>query len=165
MEKLWEAESESLILCREEVDLREICRTVCRNFESESHKKDIDLTCGGDASILLADKNRLSQVVTNLLSNAIKYSPNGTAVSVTVENGAGYGKIIVEDRGVGIPKDELPLIFERFYRVDKSRSRRTGGIGLGLTIAKSIMEAHGGQIEALSEKGEGSRFVATLFKK
>jgi signal transduction histidine kinase len=85
-------------------------------------------------------------------------------VRITVKDTPENGAVIVEDNGIGIPKEELPLIFERFYRTDQSRNRKTGGAGIGLTIAKSIVDAHGGRINVESEVGRGSRFTVTLPK-
>ena len=103
------------------------------------------------------DPARIEQVVLILVDNAAKYSPDGTQVTLTSAPAAGNLVLEVADQGPGIPEEELPLIFERFYRVDKTRSRMLGGAGLGLSIAKTIVEAHGGRIEARSRPGEGTR--------
>ena len=108
------------------------------------------------------DAHRIRQVLHNLLSNAITHSPSGGIITVGARKTDGFVEIAVTDTGEGMPTEELPNIFERFYRVDKSRSRMTGGHGLGLTIAKRIVEAHGGRIEASSEPGKGSRFAFTV---
>ncbi len=106
------------------------------------------------------DRLRLRQVVRNLLSNAGKYG--GPHIRLMGDEIDGWYEIRVEDDGEGIPPEHLPNIFERFYRVDKSRARATGGHGLGLTIAKRLVEAHGGKIEVQSEPGKGSRFSFTV---
>jgi signal transduction histidine kinase len=108
------------------------------------------------------DPDKLSQAVINLLSNALKFTPAGGAVEVHVESVKEAAEIRVTDTGIGIDPKELPRIFERFYRADSSRSRATGGSGIGLSIAKAIIEAHGGSIHAASEPGKGSEFVITL---
>jgi len=108
------------------------------------------------------DSHRISQVLHNLLENAVAHSAKGDTVTVTVRQKNNYVEVVVSDTGEGIPAEDLPNIFERFYRVDKSRARATGGTGLGLTIAKRLVEAHGGKIEAHSEPGKGSRFAFTL---
>jgi len=108
------------------------------------------------------DSQRISQVLRNLLENAIAHTENGGTIMVTAEKQDNWVKVSVTDTGEGIPAEELPNIFERFYRVDKSRTRATGGSGLGLTIAKSLVEAHGGKIEVQSEIGKGSRFIFTV---
>jgi two-component system, OmpR family, sensor histidine kinase VicK len=103
------------------------------------------------------DAQRIEQAVLILVDNAAKYGPSGGKITLTSSTYSGELRIGVEDRGPGIPKEELPRIFERFYRLDKARSRRLGGAGLGLPIAKTIVEAHGGRVEALSRLGEGTR--------
>ncbi len=106
---------------------------------------------------------RIAQVVGNLLENAISYTPEGGQVSVAASlSESGLAKISVADTGVGIPEEDLPNIFDRFYRVDPSRTRATGAAGLGLTIAKGLVEAHGGAIYAESAPGQGSRFTFDL---
>lgn len=108
------------------------------------------------------DSQRIRQVLGNLLENAIFHTGSGGSITVTSERQDNQIKVAVTDTGEGIPPDDLPYIFERFYRVDKSRTRATGGSGLGLTIARSLVEAHGGKIEARSEPGKGSCFAFTL---
>jgi len=108
------------------------------------------------------DSHRINQVLRNLLKNAIAHTEKGGSITVTAQEQSGWVKVSVADTGEGIPPEALPYIFERFYRVDKSRTRATGGIGLGLTIAKQLVEAHGGEIEAQSELGKGSRFIFTV---
>jgi len=108
------------------------------------------------------DSHRVSQVLSNLLENSVAHTARGDAITVTAKQKDNYLEVAVTDTGEGIPAEDLPNIFERFYRVDKSRARTTGGTGLGLTIAKRLVEAHGGKIEAHSELGKGSRFAFTL---
>jgi heavy metal sensor kinase len=112
------------------------------------------------------DLGRLRQVVINLLDNAIKYTEPGGKVSVRVSEQDGRTRLIVEDSGIGIPPEHLPYVFDRFYRVDKARSREMGGTGLGLSIARSIVAAHGGTIELTSRTGVGTvcvvGFASTL---
>jgi len=104
----------------------------------------------------------LEQAVGNLVGNALKYSPEGTPVTITCEKEEGFVAIHVTDRGPGIQAEHLPRIFERFYRVDKARSRRMGGTGLGLAIVKHITQIHGGQASVQSTPGRGSTFTLTL---
>jgi signal transduction histidine kinase len=108
------------------------------------------------------DQKRFEQVMINLLDNALKYADQGSTVSIDARVEKNNIVIIVSDEGRGIPEEDLPHIFERFYRVDKSRSRTSGGTGLGLAIAKEIVEAHGGSIYAASEYGKGTNMVITL---
>ena len=108
------------------------------------------------------DSPRISQVLRNLLENALAHTAEGDAITVTAAQQGNWVEVSVVDTGEGIPAEGLPNIFERFYRVDKSRARTTGGSGLGLTIAKRLVEAHGGTIQAQSEQGKGSRFSFTV---
>lgn len=112
---------------------------------------------------LFGDKNKLRQVMVNLIQNAIKYTEKGK-VEVLVEEESKFGTIIVKDSGYGIPEKDLSRIFERFYRVDKARSRAVGGTGLGLAIVKHIIEAHGSRIEVKSKIDKGSEFSFKLKK-
>lgn len=114
------------------------------------------------AVLVNGNSQRLEQVFTNLLENAVKYTPSGGHVSVYVRSTAGQVMVDVEDSGIGIPASSLPRVFERFYRVDRSRSREMGGTGLGLAIVKHVMRAHGGTVEVRSEEGRGSTFTITL---
>jgi heavy metal sensor kinase len=107
---------------------------------------------------LRGDARRLKQVIVNLLDNAIKFTPRGGVVGVSTQQHEGFGLLEVFDRGIGIPPDSLPHVFDRFYRVDAARSREDGGAGLGLSIVRSICSAHGAEIEVDSTPGSGSRF-------
>jgi two-component system phosphate regulon sensor histidine kinase PhoR len=112
---------------------------------------------------LFGDKNRLRQVMINLITNAIKYTEKGK-VEILIEEEERFGRIIVRDTGLGIPEEDLDRIFERFYRVDKARSRGAGGTGLGLAIAKHIIEAHNSKIEVISKIDQGTEFSFRLKK-
>jgi len=102
------------------------------------------------------DPYRINQVFSNIISNAIKYSPPGSQITINTAMRSRYYQVDITDNGIGMPKDDIPRIFERFYRVDKARSRAMGGTGLGLAIANEIMKAHGGKILAVSEMGKGT---------
>ena len=106
----------------------------------------------------------MRQVLVNLVSNAIKYTPEGGQINVETENGEKRAMVRVSDNGIGIAETEQALIFERFYRADASRSRDTGGAGIGLAIAKAVVTAHGGAIAVTSKLGQGSCFTVTLPK-
>ena len=134
------------------------------SFESQIRKKHLNVQVTGDASIISVDRGRIQQVITNLVSNAVKYSHDGGVVRVVIEDTKDNVMIHVEDRGIGIPQEDLCRIFERFYRTDKSRNRKSGGAGIGLTIAKTIVQAHKGKISVESEEGKGSRFTVVLPK-
>ena len=117
-----------------------------------------------DQALVEGDLDRLKQLLLNLVENAIKYTPSGE-VKLSMLKQSGEVGVSVSDTGMGIPPADLPHIFERFYRVDKARSREQGGTGLGLSIAQWIAQAHGGRIEARSEVGKGTTFTVWLREK
>ena len=119
------------------------------------YDKDANIRCS-------VDRDSFEQVILNVLTNAIKYTESGGRIDIDALEHAGTARIIVKDTGIGIPQESLPRIFERFYRVDKARSRSMGGTGLGLAISKQIVEQHAGTIEADSREGEGTKIVITL---
>lgn len=135
-------------------------------LQKKAMEKEIDLEFdqSGDHFEIEADSDRLKQVFINLVSNAITYSPNGSTVSITVKDMKDMVAVVVKDSGIGIEKKEIPRIFERFYRIDKARSRNSGGTGLGLAIVKHIIEAHKGNIEVESQVGKGTAFTIKLYK-
>lgn len=164
LEKLARYESENLILTRTSFDVSELINNIIQNFENDFASKGIGISFSGEKEIVHADKDKISQVIVNLLSNALKYTPKGGAVEVMVKGEDDLTEIYVRDNGKGISPEDLPYIFERFYRADKSRNRMTGGAGIGLTITKAIVEAHKGKIEIKSKVDEGTEFVITLPK-
>ncbi len=115
-----------------------------------------------DNTLVFADPEAMRQIVDNLMDNAIKYTPDGGSVSVTCHGDKNFATIEVADTGIGIPRAELSRIFERFYRVDKARSREMGGTGLGLSIVKHLVQSMGAQIDVTSRLGSGSRFTLHL---
>lgn len=130
-------------------------------FEEKGVRLEIDLP--PELPAVTADPDRIGQVLLNLLGNALQYTPSSRAVEVLACQRDQVVEIEVRDEGIGIPAEHLPHIFARFYRVDRSRSRVGGGSGIGLTIAKHLVEAHGGRIWASSpEPGKGSSFTFTL---
>ena len=108
------------------------------------------------------DGHKLDQMVGNLVSNAVKYTPQGGSITLSLFRDGGWARIEVADTGMGIPPEHLPHIFDRFYRVDKARSRAGGGTGLGLAIVKGIAEQHGGRVAVTSQPGQGSTFTIWL---
>jgi signal transduction histidine kinase len=111
---------------------------------------------------MMGDPDRLSQVFINILSNAFKYTNENGSIKVALEQADSLIRVLVEDTGIGIPKEDIKHIFERFYRSDLSRSRGTGGTGLGLTITKALVESHNGKIRIESEEGRGTKFTITF---
>ncbi|MGV8906961.1 MAG: ATP-binding protein, partial [Acetobacterium sp.] len=164
MESLAKVESENLKLNKTWMSLVEIAEKSVSNFEADIMNKKLEMSINGQCSDVFADKGRISQVVINLISNALKYTPDGGKINITLSEVDRFIRLRIKDNGIGIPADELPFIFERFYRADKSRNRMTGGSGIGLAIVKSIVIAHGGSVTVESHLNEGSCFVVTLPK-
>ncbi len=153
-------EAGGIVMQKSEFDLCHLARDVAEFFAAQAKNRNIELSvcgCGSEVPVC-ADRERIRQVIGNLLSNAIKFTPAGGTVGISVSGEKGKVMVEVRDTGPGIPSGELPLVFEKFYRVEKSRDVTTGGTGLGLSIAKSIVELHGGRIELESgEKGTVAR--------
>ncbi|HHW07533.1 MAG TPA: HAMP domain-containing protein, partial [Clostridia bacterium] len=164
LEKLAKYEGENLVLTKTTFDVAELARHLLQNFETEFAEKGIALRFTGEKEVINADKDKISQVIVNLLSNALKYTPPGGTVEVSVQGDAQRAEIRVKDSGAGIAPEDLPYIFERFYRADKSRNRLTGGAGIGLTITKAIVDAHNGTIQVHSRVNEGTEFLVSLPK-
>ncbi|UVI29357.1 sensor histidine kinase [Paenibacillus spongiae] len=166
LQKLSEAEGARFQLNIERIDMTQLIRDVYEGFLYVSKGKDIRLTFGQPHVPCYAevDPDRIIQIVSNLLSNAIKYTPAGGSVEIGLYPAESDIVIYCQDNGIGISKRELSLIFNRFYRVDKSRTRRDsrGGIGVGLSIAKALAEAHGGTIGVESVPGKGSKFYFSI---
>ncbi len=164
LEKLSKIESDNLKLDKHRLDLLELIEKTVQSFQGEIVNKNLEVNVNGENTEILADPDRLQQVIVNLLSNAIKYSKENGTISLSIFEKKDVVGFYIKDNGIGISEEELPLIFERFYRTDKSRNRATGGTGIGLTIVKSIMEAHGGRVLAESRKEEGSKFTVIFPK-
>jgi signal transduction histidine kinase len=147
-------ESDFGVLRRELTDLAILAREV-------SHGRRVSVVTPGAVTINV-DPDRISTVLRNLVDNALKYSAEGTPVDLRVMRADNGGRIEVRDHGVGIPPGELAHVFEPFYRVDKSRTRKTGGFGLGLSLCKRIVEAHGGTISISSEPKVGTTVTVFL---
>ena len=164
LEKLARYESENFVLNMDIFDITELAKRQIHNFESEFLSKGLELKLTGADCRVYADKDKISQVLVNLLSNALKYTPEGGMVIINIQYNDVNTEISVTDNGPGIPDEDLPYIFERFYRADKSRNKLTGGSGIGLTICKSIVLAHGGSINVQSNIGKGTKFTFTIPK-
>lgn len=145
------------------MDYGALARSALDSFENTAKDRGVRLVIEGNTHIgMIADRKRLEQVLVNLLSNAIKFTPEAGEVRlmITIEGDEVFTRI--SDTGIGIPKDKLDRIFEKFYQIDNSSTRRYSGTGLGLTICKNLVEKHGGSIWATSEEGKGSCFCFTL---
>jgi signal transduction histidine kinase len=147
----------------ERFDLAELVRSTTEQISLLAEDKGVALSCDmPEALETHGSPMRLKQVVVNLLDNAIKYTPAGGKVRVALRAWNGRAVLEVADSGPGIPAESIGHIFERFYRADQARARKNGGVGLGLSIAKSICAAHGGEIQVASAEGLGSRFRVEL---
>ncbi|BBL80084.1 hypothetical protein RxyAA322_19380 [Rubrobacter xylanophilus] len=159
-------ESEERSEYPETVDLRGVVMSVLARMRRVAREKGIELRWKrfGRASeyTVRGNETQLASMLTNLVDNAVKYTPPGGRVEVTGGSENGEVFIQVSDTGIGIPPEKLPRIFERFYRVDKARSKATGGTGLGLSIVKHVVENHGGRVTVESTPGEGSTFTVHL---
>jgi signal transduction histidine kinase len=157
-------ESGEVPLQREEVPLAPLVTQVVSEIEVARSHREVRLAreLPEDLPAVDADRERVHQVLFNLVDNAIRFTPEGGAVTIAAHRHNGSVEVSVADTGVGIPPEHLPRLFERFYRVDSARARDEGGTGIGLAIARSVVEAHGGHIKAESELGKGSVFTFDL---
>ncbi len=164
LQELSLAEAGKLKLARQPDDISKLVGQVTATMQAKALVKGVSMSTNLPDNLPLVniDSFRIGQVLRNLLENALQHTAAGGSVSVAALSHDSRVEISVSDTGEGIPAEELPNIFERFYRVDKSRTRTTGGTGLGLTIAKRLVEAHEGQITVQSELGKGSRFSFTI---
>lgn len=170
MLKLARADTGETVAIESEVDLRELTQDTAREMQRLAEPRGISIGVEADPSTssgqagarVRGDESLLRELVTVLLDNSIKYSGEGASVTVGVQPDGGQVVLTVADTGRGIPEDSLPRIFDRFYRVDKARSREMGGAGLGLAIAKTIVEAHRGSIGIKSRPGEGTTVTVEL---
>lgn len=149
-------------LNKEIVNLKNYIKSIAYNYEGKALEKNIVIKYQLENIEALIDKEKFAQVIINILSNAIKYNNGNNAIYIKVFKKNNSINISIKDSGIGIPKSEYKNIFERFYRLDKSRCANEKGAGVGLTIAKSIVNAHGGEIEVYSEINKGSEFIISL---
>jgi two-component system phosphate regulon sensor histidine kinase PhoR len=164
---LTQLESQSTPINRQQVDLRNILDAAFLVVKptAEAKKLNIETEAVGKNTMVWADRDQIGQALLNLLDNAVKYTPEGGSISVSAWDTEAEVQVTVADTGIGIPREHLNRIFERFYRVDKNRSRELGGTGLGLSIVKHIIQSHGGRVWVNSELEEGSAFSFSLPKK
>jgi two-component system phosphate regulon sensor histidine kinase PhoR len=145
-------------------DLNELARRAVMHLEGFAQNSGVDITfkLPPDGCPITGDERRLSSAISNLVSNAIKYSPDGGPVKITIRQKKRWVTLTVQDKGLGIPEDDLPSIFEPYFRVHTPATRRIEGSGLGLSIFKAIVEKHGGEVSVKSVEGKGSTFGFTL---
>ncbi|GIP40606.1 PAS domain-containing sensor histidine kinase [Paenibacillus sp. J31TS4] len=158
-------DSKQASLKAEEVDVEEMLEEVADRFSFQLQQRSIaiGIRIGAGVEPILLDRDKIDQVLDNLISNAIKYTGDGGEIEISAEHSQpDWLEIAIQDTGIGIPKKDLSRIFERFYRVDKARSRNMGGTGLGLSIAREIVKAHGGTIDIESEYNEGTKVTFRL---
>ena len=147
----------------EDVDLKDLITGLSTNIEALAMDKGIKFAVDAQESLIVnGDKVKLRQLFINILENAVRYTPTGGNISVSLVRKESNTLTAISDTGIGIPSEHLPHIFERFYRVDKARSRADGGVGLGMAIAKYIADSHGGKIEVESQLGKGTTFYITI---
>lgn len=157
------AEAGQLNLDKKTVSLEDVISESLGSISSDAEEKDLQIEADIENSLLVCvDPARIGEVLRNLLTNAVRYSEEGGKIKIRARKEGGEVVLSVSDSGEGIPDEDIPYVFDRFYRVDKSRSRSTGGSGLGLTIAREIVEAHEGEIWVESEEGRGSTFTFSL---
>lgn len=161
-------DNEKMVLNMETINLAEIINHTINQNKILMDKKHQNISVYFDIDknyLINGDKARINQVFNNILSNAIKYSPDDASINVSIDEDEKNYKVYIRDTGMGIPKEDIKHIFERFYRVDKARSRQMGGTGLGLAITKEIVEVHGGTIKAQSTKNVGTTMIVSFKKK
>jgi heavy metal sensor kinase len=153
------SDENQVLLNYKRMDLRDMVEEVCRHAEILAEEKDISIVIAFLEQVKInGDEVRLRQMVWNILHNGIKYTQPGGELKVSLLEESGFALLSIQDTGIGIPEKDLPFIFDRFYRVDKARSKDEGGSGLGLSICRHIAEAHKGEIKVESKPGLGTRF-------
>ena len=146
----------------EPVELRALCEGAAEALRFPAEQKQVAIAVSGDLVTVRGSRQMLDELVCNLADNAVKYNRPGGRVDLTVRREGDWAAVTVADTGIGIPREHQARIFERFYRVDKSRSKQTGGTGLGLSIVKHIVERHGGSISLESAPGAGTSVTVRL---
>jgi len=146
------------------VTLPALIEKVAAVQKSYTNKHELVVDIKNELPVIVADEDKVDQILTNLTNNAIKYSPKGGTVTITALADGDIVRMSVTDQGMGIPKEHLPKVFDRFHRVDNRDTRTVGGTGIGLYLVKHLVEAHGGKIWVESEVGKGSSFIFELPK-
>lgn len=158
IEKIEEIENKNLILEKSKFELKEVLEGVVKNFQAEAVSKNVGIVIENmENEKIEGDIDKFKQILINLISNSIKYSKDSGNIRISLAVREEKKVLIIEDSGIGIAKEHLPYIFERFYRADSSRARITGGMGIGLAVVKSIVDAHGWKIRVESEEGKGTK--------
>ena len=165
LDRLESAELNGIIPDKQEFGLYELAESVLQGFNTKLDEKKIDAKVTGSEVAVFADRGRIGQVIANLVSNAIKYTDEKGKITINISKVEDNAVMVVEDTGIGISPEEQTRVFERFYRTDKSRTRKTGGAGIGLSISKAIVQSHNGTIRCESEPGVGSKFIVSLPEK
>lgn len=164
LEKLIAAENPQMQLEKTTIDANELLEQMVRQFAPTFYDKGVQLhgKTTNNQPTFQADRDKVVQILTNMINNALQYTPETMQVTITIEQQAGFVGFVVADQGTGIADKDIPHLFERFYRGDKSRDRTTGGIGVGLAIVKALVDAHQGKVELSSELGSGTT-IRVLF--
>jgi two-component system phosphate regulon sensor histidine kinase PhoR len=161
---LSELENKKIKITYETINTEKKIKEIVSLLQAQAQYKNIRLnaTVGAELNNLKGDPDQFKQMLINLVDNAVKYTPEGGNVEVTAYNSGNEVIIRIKDNGIGIAKEHIPRLFERFYRVDKARSRNVGGTGLGLAIVKHIIMQFQGKIDVESEVGQGTEFVLSI---
>ena len=162
LERLANLENGSALLDKTTFGLKSLAESIVLGFKAACHNKQLSIHVLGDDVQINADRDKIGQVISNLLSNSIRHTPHGGHITITISQSGDTVRMLFEDDGAGIEQEHLPHIFERFYRADSSRSKRSGGGGIGLAIVRAILDMHGGKITAHSTLGMGTQFVIEL---
>jgi signal transduction histidine kinase len=147
------------------IQIDRLVHDVSEDFDELFKNKGIELAITKtQPTTIMGDSDQLKRLLTNLLQNAMRYTDPGGKVNISIDTFGRYARLVISDSGIGIPPESVPKIFDRFYRVDKSRSRAAGGVGLGLSIVRAIVETHKGKIEVTSELNKGTTFTILISK-
>ena len=141
-----------------------LLKALVLSFASYAERKRITFKLNSveDEIIVYLDKDKIEKIITNILSNAFKFTANGGRIEVTIDKDENYVNIIISDTGIGIPKEKIAKIFDRFYQVDGSHTREQEGTGIGLSLTKELVELHKGKIEVESEEGKGTNVKVSI---
>lgn len=162
LDKLNGYDNNDSVLIKTEFSIKKELSKIINNFDTEAKAKNIVIKIEGKDQNITADKDKITQVFINLISNSLKYTNKDGNINIIIESTNKKIKVMVKDNGIGISESDLPYIFERFYRADKSRTRATGGSGIGLSIVKNIVDAHNGSVKAESVFNKGTSITITL---